>query len=629
MKLIIFDSSQKTELRLEDFFKDKLTFGREDTQDIVIKDSNASRRHGFFFKKDGIWYVSDAGSTNGISVNGNPVTGVQDLYTNDYISLSSKNQAQAVRIDVVDDEYEIVLDRVHDARSTNRYLRMTSEQTEVLAQSGVIPVYESEQYGKNTAFEDISNRPSGLNQNNAPVYNQNASHSTTSNSYNMGNISSQGNQQISAISNKNNNKGLVIGVIAGAAVFLAVIIILLIWIQNLNKKITSDDITEDTTEVTIEISTKSTTDATTEEKTTEATTEQQTTEEKSSLDEEREKASELYSKLLDDYCDAMEAANCNNYEDVELFWNKYGIYGDGFPMNPYEAYGYAYKDITDDGIDELFISDNGAITSVFTVNNGKINNLINGWSRNAVSLCSDNAFYSQGSGGAATSRFETWVVSDSGDKTVMKDAYVWDASSVMMNEEFYDGEDAYKDDQFWHYTTDENMDPANYENTTYETAQKYIDDMSSKIVELKYSSFQDYIDSKGGSDKKDSSQSSTIELTDYLGTNIYTFIEMVGDMTNDQATSCIEYSNAGIVVCSEEESENIEYFDIKNTCNYSIYGVAYGMDYYNEAIPIIEAECDSMISDDGILRNYKMKDGNEVRIENRNGQIASICLFGK
>lgn len=267
MKVIIFDSEHKSEIKLEEFSKEKVSFGRESSQDIVIKDSNASRRHGFFFKKDGIWYVSDAGSTNGISVNGNPVTGVQDLYTNDYISLSSKNQAQAVRIDVVDDEYEITPDRVHDARSTNRYLRMTSEQTEVLAQSGVTPVYESEQYGKEGAFQEITNSSNSdynnisSKRNNTPVDSSNYSAGVNDSSrpYNQSNWDNK------KVKETRNNTGLIIGIISGAVLLLVVIIVLLIWNQKLKNRISEVDHSAETTEATTITTTEATTETTTEE----------------------------------------------------------------------------------------------------------------------------------------------------------------------------------------------------------------------------------------------------------------------------------------------------------------------------------------------------------------------------
>lgn len=262
MKIIVFDSEQRTELHLEDFSKKKITFGREGSQDIVIKDNNASRRHGFFFKQEGIWYVSDAGSTNGVSVNGEPVKDVRDLYTNDYISLSAKNQSQAVRIDVVDDEYEIIPDRVHDARSTNRYLRMTSEQTEVLAQSGVTPVYESEQYGKEGTFQEITDSSFSSQGNNSPINSSHSSAGTTNNQHSYSPSSGSSNKEMNGT---RSNTGLIIGIVSGAVVLLVVIIVLLIWIQKLNNKISSVDTSEDTTEVTTITTTEAATEITTEE----------------------------------------------------------------------------------------------------------------------------------------------------------------------------------------------------------------------------------------------------------------------------------------------------------------------------------------------------------------------------
>lgn len=49
--------------------KEKITFGRDDANDIVIPSELVSRNHGYFTLKDGQCYITDSGSTNGIYVN--------------------------------------------------------------------------------------------------------------------------------------------------------------------------------------------------------------------------------------------------------------------------------------------------------------------------------------------------------------------------------------------------------------------------------------------------------------------------------------------------------------------------------------------------------------------------------
>ncbi len=54
--------------------------GRSRECDVVLGDSNVSRRHAQIRFDDAAgWTIEDLGSTNGVRVNGTPVTGVQPL----------------------------------------------------------------------------------------------------------------------------------------------------------------------------------------------------------------------------------------------------------------------------------------------------------------------------------------------------------------------------------------------------------------------------------------------------------------------------------------------------------------------------------------------------------------------
>ena len=67
----IFDYSHvPDEYNLMAFGKETVTFGRDDTNDIMIASDIVSRRHGHFTISDGRCYIADDNSTNGIYVNG-------------------------------------------------------------------------------------------------------------------------------------------------------------------------------------------------------------------------------------------------------------------------------------------------------------------------------------------------------------------------------------------------------------------------------------------------------------------------------------------------------------------------------------------------------------------------------
>lgn len=76
--LTVFDYSHiPDEYNLMAMGKETITFGRDDSNDIIISSELVSRKHGHFTVKDGQCYISDDGSTNGIYVNNKPITQVR------------------------------------------------------------------------------------------------------------------------------------------------------------------------------------------------------------------------------------------------------------------------------------------------------------------------------------------------------------------------------------------------------------------------------------------------------------------------------------------------------------------------------------------------------------------------
>lgn len=66
------------------------TIGRSRECDIVLGDSNVSRRHArIALGQDGGWVVEDLGSTNGVQVNGARVTGSAPLHAGDRLDIGT------------------------------------------------------------------------------------------------------------------------------------------------------------------------------------------------------------------------------------------------------------------------------------------------------------------------------------------------------------------------------------------------------------------------------------------------------------------------------------------------------------------------------------------------------------
>ncbi|MGI6105589.1 MAG: FhaA domain-containing protein [Raoultibacter sp.] len=77
--------------RTYDLATNRLLLGRDTGSDIVVDDINASRSHAELrFEPQGVWVISDLGSTNGTFVNGTEVS-AQALYDGDYLTIGTTN----------------------------------------------------------------------------------------------------------------------------------------------------------------------------------------------------------------------------------------------------------------------------------------------------------------------------------------------------------------------------------------------------------------------------------------------------------------------------------------------------------------------------------------------------------
>jgi hypothetical protein len=65
------------------------TIGRSRDCEIVLEDSGISRRHAEIRPADGGWTLQDLGSTNGVRLNGQALTGTQPLSAGDHVELGS------------------------------------------------------------------------------------------------------------------------------------------------------------------------------------------------------------------------------------------------------------------------------------------------------------------------------------------------------------------------------------------------------------------------------------------------------------------------------------------------------------------------------------------------------------
>lgn len=67
------DNKPSYEIDLDGFGKEVVTFGRQNDNDIVLCAQGVSRIHGCFYKENGVTYIEDMNSTNGIYSNGEKI----------------------------------------------------------------------------------------------------------------------------------------------------------------------------------------------------------------------------------------------------------------------------------------------------------------------------------------------------------------------------------------------------------------------------------------------------------------------------------------------------------------------------------------------------------------------------
>ncbi len=69
------------------YIGNETTLGRDDSNDIVIKDKFISKNHMRIIKEDGIYYIEDLGSANGTYLNGELITDAIELKDKDLIDV--------------------------------------------------------------------------------------------------------------------------------------------------------------------------------------------------------------------------------------------------------------------------------------------------------------------------------------------------------------------------------------------------------------------------------------------------------------------------------------------------------------------------------------------------------------
>lgn len=68
---------------------EEVTLGRDETNDVMVRDRFTSGRHARVFRRDGVFWLEDLGSKNGTLLNGHRISQVQRLLDGDRITIGS------------------------------------------------------------------------------------------------------------------------------------------------------------------------------------------------------------------------------------------------------------------------------------------------------------------------------------------------------------------------------------------------------------------------------------------------------------------------------------------------------------------------------------------------------------
>jgi len=86
-KLVVL--SEQLRGQMFELKQDEITIGRSDERSICLKDPTVSTLHCKVIRKDGKFFISDAGSTNGTKVNGTPLTEEHELQNGDIVRVGA------------------------------------------------------------------------------------------------------------------------------------------------------------------------------------------------------------------------------------------------------------------------------------------------------------------------------------------------------------------------------------------------------------------------------------------------------------------------------------------------------------------------------------------------------------
>lgn len=153
----------------------------------------------------------------------------------------------------------------------------------------------------------------------------------------------------------------------------------------------------------------------------------------------------LYDSLIAAAARVLKNPQAEAYDDERTLFTSAYFYSDMTWQTP----GYLLKDLDGNGTDELLFGENhddgwnGIVYNIYTISDGALVHVADGWERNRYYLCENGYIANEGSGGASESTYCYYTYE--GTKLTLVEAVVYDASSDPENPWFYTTEEPFSE----------------------------------------------------------------------------------------------------------------------------------------------------------------------------------------
>ncbi len=168
------------------------------------------------------------------------------------------------------------------------------------------------------------------------------------------------------------------------------------------------------------------------------------------LEDSREDVTEESTEDRDYYGELIEAARkCHVEKDEEMLEN-YDFSSVLITSSDYEVLGYWIEDLDGDGITKLIFGGNGTepddgwngiIYDIYTISDGELIHVLDGWERNRYFLCENGMIANEGSSGAANSNYTYFTLENA--ELHLVESVIYDGMKDAEHPWFYSMESEY------------------------------------------------------------------------------------------------------------------------------------------------------------------------------------------